>query len=814
MKLPNETRDISSCTSLFSPSFDLEPYTFRDGQLREIAFPLGGIGTGCVSLDGRGGLCDWEIFNRPNKGSYLEHTFPLLWIRPEGQSATMLAMQGPRTRNWIGENRGAWTYGHGNMFAQMDGLPCFDSIDFCGTFPFARVRFRKDSLPVEVELCAFNPFIPLDEVASSHPGACLVYRIKNRSDARVDVTLAWSMLNPVGSGVDVDPAFPDQARNEAFEGVHCRGIAFSNDRFDAANPHHGTAAISTSWPSVTRLTRWDKREWFDTFEAFWNAFKVDGKLEGGPQGTGDQRVAASLGAVASLEPGEEIEIPFLISWVFPVATKYWDNDQFKGHTWRPHYATVNTDAIDAAEKLFAQYDELAARTRAFEEALFTSDLPSEVIQSVSATASIIHSPTVLRLEDGTFWAWEGCGPDQGCCPGTCSHVWNYALTHAFLFPNIQKSMRRAEYRNSFNCGPRGAEGALNFRVMIPLGAESKLWHAASDGQLGGVVQLYRDWRLHGDDDYLRELWPAAKRALEFAWTQWDIDRDGLAERDMHNTYDINFQGPNPLTQFFYLAALRAGEEISRYLGDADSALTYRRLYDSGRSLTEARLWSGEFFVQENPYTEADAPKYQHGRGCLSDQVFGQLAATIAGLGDLVNPELITKSLNSIYRHNFKSPLGDHENLQRVYAVRDEPGLILCSWPNGGRPDFPFVYSDEVWTGIEYQVATHLAWHGMIEEALSIVKGVRIRYDGCRRNPWNEFECGSHYARAMAAYGLVLAMSGFRYDAVSRTAEMVSKSAAQPERSFFCTPHGWGQIVRAGNEPKFALVEGQLFPTRD
>lgn len=178
---------------------------------------------------------------------------------------------------------------------------------------------------------------------------------------------------------------------------------------------------------------------------------------------------------------------------------------------------------------------------------------------------------------------------------------------------------------------------------------------------------------------------------------------------------------------------------------------------------------------------------------------------VAGLGDLVDPEMVSKALAAMYSHNFKAELGDHENLQRVYAFADEPGLILCSWPNGGRPYFPFVYSDEVWTGIEYQVATHFAFDGMEKEALDIVNGIRKRYDGTRRNPWNEFECGSHYARAMASYGLMLALPGIRYDAVGKTASLEKQG-----RFFFSTPQGWGHVVRDGDNTRFEMVEGSVF----
>jgi non-lysosomal glucosylceramidase len=742
------------------PRFDTEPYTFRGEQLREIAFPLGGLGSGCVSLDGRGALRDWEIYNRPNKGSHLELTFPTLWLKEEGGEPRALVVQGPRVKDWIGEGQGFWNYGHGQFFKHADGLPCFDEVDFIGTFPFARVQFKKADLPLKVELTAFSPFIPHATRDSGFPTACLIYTLSNTSDKPIEAVLSWNLMNPVGEGKPVPPNEKERAWSEAREGKHCKGILFGNHRFAGAMEGHGTVALTTDWPDTTCAPSWRPGAWFDPIQTFWNRFRETGELDTAPvaipEGENSPRMTGSVACRVRLRPGESTDIPFLISWSFPVAIKYWGEP--KAEPWKPFYTTIWPSAWHVADEFFARRQDLTDRTLEFENSLFASNLPPDVIQSVSATASILHSPTVLRLEDGTFWAWEGCSGTEGCCAGTCSHVWNYALTHAYLFPEMQWSMRRADYEFNFNCGPAGREGALDFRLMIPLGSQTVLWHAASDGQLGGVIQLYRDWKLSGDDEALKELWPSAKKALEYAWVMWDRDRDGLVDGDMHNTYDINFQGPNPLTQFFYLGALRAGAEISRYLGDPSTADSYQDLFERGRKLTEETLWNGEFFVQTTDCLSQDAPKYQHGIGCLSDQLFGQYCASVAGLGHLVDRDKVRAALGAIYKYNFRDPLGDHENLQRVFAMKDESGLLLCSWPNGGRPAYPFVYSDEVWTGFEYQVASHMALEGLREEALAIVKAVRCRYDGTRRNPWNEFECGSHYARALASYGLWLAFN--------------------------------------------------------
>lgn len=79
-----------------------------------------------------------------------------------------------------------------------------------------------------------------------------------------------------------------------------------------------------------------------------------------------------------------------------------------------------------------------------------------------------------------------------------------------------------------------------------------------------------------------------------------------------------------------------------------------------------------------------------------------------------------------------------------------------------------MYSNEVWSGIEYQVAAHLIAEGEVEKGLEIVRTCRNRYDGRVRNPFNEYECGSWYARALSSYSLLQALTGVRYDAVDRT----------------------------------------------
>ena len=179
--------------------------------------------------------------------------------------------------------------------------------------------------------------------------------------------------------------------------------------------------------------------------------------------------------------------------------------------------------------------------------------------------------------------------------------------------------------------------------------------------------------------------------------------------------------------------------------------SYRQICEKGRERLDQALWNGEYYVQKVDESQPKAARYQYGEGCLSDQLLGQWFAEVVGLGKLLPHDRIRSALASIFRYNFNTDFADFANAQRIYALNDEKGLLLCSWPKGKRPALPFVYSDEVWTGIEYQVAAHLIYEGMVKEGLAIVEAARARYDGTRRNPWNEIECGHHYARAMSSW---------------------------------------------------------------
>ena len=206
-------------------------------------------------------------------------------------------------------------------------------------------------------------------------------------------------------------------------------------------------------------------------------------------------------------------------------------------------------------------------------------------------------------------------------------------------------------------------------------------------------------------------------------------------------------------------------------------------------------------------------KYQIGAGCLTDQVLGQWHADIAGIGNLLDPENVRTALKSVFDENYRPSLRDHFNPCRVYAYEDEAGLLLCTWPDGTtKPALPAPYSEEVWTGLEYMMASHLIQRGLVDEGLTVVRAARARHDGSRRNPWNDIECGSYYVRALSSYALVNAYSGLSFD--QRCGEIGFKPARAGDGVYFWSAgRGWGVVELKGSTVTLTVKGGELVVSR-
>lgn len=801
---------------------------FKGTKLLQIAMPLGGIGAGCICLNGYGGLQDFSIRHapatsaEPDRHEPLDAGFALLHLPAEKNTRLV---EGPFPLEKI-YNLGLKSQGYNG--GGFEGLPRFRECSFRGEYPFGMVELSDPEVPISVTITGFNPFIPLDDLNSSIPCAILEYSLHNDSEWPVAYQFSYHLSHLAQRGAET------LARSEPLPGS---GIYFWNDA-PPVSPAYSSATLGVLAGEPVIKARWLRGGWFDGISALWQevstgSFKPAGGL---PAGGPPARNGGSLMLAGELAPGESITYPIIITWYFPNITDTSSKDNHPAQleaiqrTWHPYYSTKWKDARDVLNYVRKHYDDLRERTRRFHGALFASTLPAVLLDAVSANLAIIKSPTVLRNENGDLWGWEGCFCDRGCCPGSCTHVWNYAQSIPYLFPALERTLRQRELEDSMD-----KRGHVNFRASPPGLPTKHDFHAAADGQPGGIMKLFREWQICGDREWLKRMYPLARRSIDFCIAQWDPRRIGLIEEPHHNTYDIEFWGPDGLCSSFYIGALAAMASLARDAGFPEDAKAYDELADKGAVEIENRLFNGEYYQQEimvhglrdtsfaqrlsdlasDDSEEAqllrkEGPKYQVGSGCLSDGVFGAWLARLCGVDSPQNLASIRSHIAAVYQHNFMTSLRHHANPQRPgFALGDEAGLLLCSWPRGGKPILPFVYSDEVWTGVEYQVASHLIAENMVEEGLSLVQAVRSRYDGHTRNPWNEYECGSYYARAMASYALLIAMSGFRYSAPYHVLSLDPRVDRSNFTCFFSTASGWGTFTLNEDRLDVELVEGEL-----
>jgi non-lysosomal glucosylceramidase len=778
------------------------PRVFTGRHLTAIAFPLGGVASGAISLGGRGQLRDWEIFNRPDKGNAPSYAFPAIWVQAGARKPIARVLESRIQPPYEGAN------GLGTKNAP--GLVRLASATFTGEFPLARIDFADSALPVRVSLEAFTPFIPHDPDESGLPIAILRYRVTNPggvpSGPSAKVSIAWSIDNPTGRTQATDTRVNDYRSSPTLA-----GLFMHSPDLPAADPLKGSFALTALDPAsahVTYLRGWQRDRWWNSPMLFWDDFSADGEL--GPEPEARSGVGA-LCLNRTVSPGAHADFTFLLAWHFPNRTPRrcgWtapqgDEDSLIGN----HYTARFADAWAAAVYAAAHLDALEKKTRRFAAALRESTLPPAIKDAAGANLSTLVTPVCFRTADGEFHGFEGANDHAGCCHGSCTHVWNYETVTAHLFPTFARSLRATSFGYDLDDA-----GALHFRENLP--HKEPLWgFAAADGTMGQIMHAYLDWTLSGDIDWLRGIWPRVKKALEFAWIPggWDADRDGVLEGVQHNTYDVEFYGPNPMCGIYYLGALRAGEEMARATGDA-SAVEYRRLFENGRQWIDANLFNGEYYTQQirgvakNKIAasllstmgseDTEKPQYQVGAGCLLDQLVGQYMAEVAGLGPLVSPDHIRKTLESIYRYNYKRTLTGHNTVQRTYALNDEAALVICDYGKAERPRIPFPYYAEAWTGLEYLAAAHMIYAGMTAQGVECVRNARSRHDGEKRNPWNEPECGHHYARAMSAWSTLLAISGFRYQGGERA---VTIKAPAGHRCFWSTATAWGtfHVTAAG-----------------
>jgi uncharacterized protein (DUF608 family) len=779
-------------------------------RLNRVAFPMGGMGAGMICLEGTGALSHFSLRHRPEVFNG-PCTFAAVCVK--GKKSVARVLEGPVPGWKLFGQPGTGNGAGGASF----GLPRFREASFRARFPFGVVTLRDKDVPLAVEITGWSPFEPNDADNASLPVAAMEYRFTNKSSAPVEAVFSWNARNFMAIG-----------NNDRWVLATPGGFVLKGGPAKDKPHEEGAFSATVSEPGVKVNCAWFRGGWFDPLTMAWRDIAAGACVERPPVSEGGASPGGSLSVPFKLGPRESKTIVLRFAWYAgQSAVRHGKEPQgapaVPGN-YQAWYAGKFADIGVVTSYWREHYDELRAKTKRFSDCFYDSTLPPEVIEAVAANLTILKSPTVLRQSDGRLWAWEGCSDSAGCCAGSCTHVWNYAQALPHLFPALERTLRETEF------GPSQDErGHQTFRSALPIRLVSHDFHAAADGQLGGIMKVHRDWRIGGDTEWLRRLWPKVRQSLDYCIETWDPGRKGWLEEPHHNTYDIEFWGPDGMCTSFYLGALQAAVRMGRALGDDVGA--YAALLEKGARRMEQELFDGEYFIQKvewknlrakspiemksmvgNYSTEAialmekEGPKYQYGAGCLTDGVLGAWLALVCGAGQVLDAKKIASHLRAVHRHNLKRDLTAHANPQRPsYAAGAEGGLLLCTWPKGGELALPFVYSNEVWTGIEYQAASHLILMGHVAEGLEIVRVCRDRYDGRVRNPFNEYECGHWYARAMSSYALLQSLSGARYDAVEKVLHL--RPAVKGDfRCFLSTATGYGTVGVKNGKP-FVEVKG-------
>ena len=833
-----------------------EKHHYTDRNQQCISFPLGGIGTGCFGLGGNGRFIDWEIFNRPAKGKFNGMSHFAVKAEKNGEVVNARILHGDLQAPFegpLGTDKFFEGFGWGPMRETLSGLPHFEKNDFEGRFPMADLRFHEEqNFPARLTLTAFNPFIPHNQDDSSIPAAFFVVRVENDSNEELDYTVGSVLANP----------YFGSTKNSFAQDGNLSGIRLESLNVPEDDLRYGNMSLSTDAEEVSYQEYFYRGTWYDALGVYWSDFSQPGRLEN-RQYKPVERPATEqsfdldhgvLAAHFTLKPGESKDIRFLISWYHPTNKMDWkdgiNNRLYKTYSeeemkkvnapWKNWYATRWTDSGDVARYSFAHWDKLQKETRAFSDAIYESTLPESVREAVGANLAIFKSPSMYRLEDGTLYSWEGAGEKAGSCEGSCTHVWAYAQSLPYLFPALARSMREAEFTYNWR-----DNGDMAFRLLLPLGIGIWPFRAAIDGHYATIIKVFREWRISGDTEWLKKLWPRVKKSIEFAWDpdnedQWDPGKTGILTGRQHHTLDMELFTENSWLTGMYLAGLKAGSFMAEALGDSETAQEYLDVFAKGCKALNDRLYNGEYYVQNvdmgdksvlAPYEnesesvaavhgkrsiydmywseEHEELKYQYGEGCALDQMIGQWHADVNGLGDIFDPDQALSALKAMFKYNFVETMRDHANPCRIYALNDESGITIMSFPEGVRkPKISVPYAEETFHGFEYASADLMIRRGMKEEGLRIVQSVRDRYNGERRNPWSEMECGQNYVRSMASFALLLTFSGFRYDRVENALSF--QPLEKKDGSYMWTyGEGWGRISRIGGVTILKVEGGRI-----
>lgn len=752
-----------------------EPLTATGDNLKYIGMPISGIATGQVYLGGDGRLWCWNLnATKDNKHTPKGDRY----MRPDqanpsaGQGFALRVNGAVRTLDANG----------------------FNDVTFTNQYPMGIVDYADADCPVTVQLEAYTPYIPLNRDKSSYPVIVMRYTVTNTSDAAQDVAMAGWIENYLNGGrVQKTNTYHEL---EDIATVECSG--------GSDNPNMMALGLFGT----------DKPEFINLEKAAPGAEGVfaagDGVADGGrAQRPGNQRAFASLGRSDRLAPGASKTLSFAVSWRVP-NIRYGVNFGRGAQATAPgrnHYATVFQTATQASAQVAGHQAELHGASKQWVDTWYDSTLPYWFLERCFIPNNCMQTQVAQRVypQDGDTDIYN---LEEGvrCCPGNCTHVWNYAQGLARVFPEIERECRdKIEYGQGFDADT----GMIYFRYTVKNSTVHK--DEALDGTCGTIIRVLRESQMTTDYSFLASIWGRVKMSMDHVIQKWDADEDGVLAGAQHNTLDEPWYGRVHWLMNVYHAALKAAAIMARQMDEPGVAERYEAIIAKGVPVMVEQLWNEDFgyFIHIPPVDETQ----MHGstNGCHIDQVLGDSWLHEVGLEPVLPRDKTKQALQSLWKYNFTPDVGAYRKVMtngRWYAAAGDAGLVMTSFPFGkvepksGNKNYAG-YLNECMTGFEWQVAAHMIREGMLEEGLAIGKAIYDRYAPDARNPYNEIECSDHYSRAMASYGAFLAMCGYRYDGPEAKLGFGPKMQQDNFRAAFTTAQGWGRFTQTVQDGKQA-----------
>ncbi len=739
---------------------------YEGEHLAAIAFQVGGIGAGSIQFNGKAEPAVWQIA-RNFQEKRVADSFLAVRAQVAGGKPVVRALQT--------EAVGPFT--------------AMSSLKFEGEYPFAKYRFEEPALPVQVELEIFNPLIPMDLKNSAIPCAVYTVTAKNMSEMPVRVDVLAAQKNALGYSEGKNGAF-GKNRNKVLKKGGGAMLHMTREGMDNAD-----MVLMTLTSGASGSAEWDSMESLYGDVTASGALKGPAKSSVSPAG---QSVNGALSAPLELAAGETRSVTYVLAWYFEdvkhgsgkirevlegePASGPWAHGGNQYTTWWP-------DAIGVADYLHDHLDDLTARTRLYHDTLYASNLPRWLLDRLSSPLAVLRSQTCWWAADGYFGAWEGSRPDKGSCVGNCTHVWQYAQGHARLFPELGRLMRDQDFAQQ---KPNG---------LFPNrhgGGE-----AAADGFFGTILNIYREHLCSADDAWVKGKWTAVKKAMEFGMEEWDPNRDGFLQNRQHNTLDGKMWGCSSWIGSLYLSALEAAARIADIAGEPAMASEYRKIRTSGQQMQNARLWNGEYYIQEVGVKR----EQDYLDGCHIDQLLGDWWAGQVGIDPSFPQDRSRRAMESLLKYNHFADFHGQSLKPRQYFETGDGGMKMITWPKNPQPIPGMKYGDEVMTGFEYAAAATMMQNGLLKEGLMAIKTVYDRYDGRLRtegvtdlgvaawgysgNPFGDDECGKYYGRSLSSWSALLVLQGFIYDGPA--GRIGFRPRWQPENhvSFFSAAQGYG-----------------------